>query len=104
MLEQWGKIAAMRDMDQTMADGAFAPVIEGADAPGRVIVVCEHASNHIPSAWGDLGLREDQRRAHIAWDPGALGLARGLLGFDDDAIGIIDQHVGRLAACQRFGR
>jgi predicted N-formylglutamate amidohydrolase len=65
-------------MDQTMADGTFAPVIEGADAPGRVVVVCEHASNHIPSAWGDLGLTDDQRRAHIAWDPGALGLARGL--------------------------
>jgi predicted N-formylglutamate amidohydrolase len=68
----------MRDMDQSMADGPFAPLIEGADAPGRVVVVCEHASNHIPSAWGDLGLTEDQRRAHIAWDPGALGLARGL--------------------------
>lgn len=68
----------MRDMDQTVTDGAFAPVIEGASAAGRVVVVCEHASNHIPAAWGDLGLTADQRRAHIAWDPGALGLARGL--------------------------
>lgn len=68
----------MRDMDQTMTDGPFAPVIEGADSTGRIILVCEHASNHIPQAWGDLGLTADQRRAHIAWDPGALGLAHGL--------------------------
>jgi len=57
---------------------AFAPIIENATSVGRVIVVCEHASNVIPSAWGDLGLTEAQQVAHIAWDPGALGLARGL--------------------------
>ena len=53
--------------------------IEGRDAPGRVVLVCEHASNRFPPPWdGALGLTDDQRRAHIAWDPGALGLARGL--------------------------
>lgn len=57
----------------------FQPVIENPAARGRVVLVCEHASNHIPPEWGDLGLTEDQRRAHIAWDPGALGLARGLM-------------------------
>jgi predicted N-formylglutamate amidohydrolase len=57
---------------------AFPPVVENASAKGRAVIVCEHASNHIPAAWGDLGLSPDQRRAHIAWDPGALGLARGL--------------------------
>ncbi|WGV17695.1 N-formylglutamate amidohydrolase [Fuscovulum ytuae] len=56
----------------------FPPVIENAAAKGRAVIVCEHASNHIPSAWGDLGLTDAQRHAHIAWDPGALGLARGL--------------------------
>jgi predicted N-formylglutamate amidohydrolase len=62
--------------DQTAS--AFAPIIETADAPGRVLLVCEHASNHFPARWGDLGLTPDQRRAHIAWDPGALGLSRHL--------------------------
>lgn len=57
---------------------SFAPVVENAEAGGRFVIVCEHASNHFPDLWGDLGLSEDQRRAHIAWDPGALGLARGL--------------------------
>lgn len=56
----------------------FQPVIENPAARGRVVLVCEHASNHIPPEWGDLGLTADQRRAHIAWDPGALGLAHGL--------------------------
>lgn len=54
------------------------PVVENASAAGRIVLVCEHASNHIPAPWGDLGLTPDQRTAHIAWDPGALGLARGL--------------------------
>ena len=56
----------------------FTPTIENETALGRIILVCEHASNHFPAAWGDLGLKPDQRRAHIAWDPGALGLSRGL--------------------------
>lgn len=56
----------------------FAPKIENETALGRIILVCEHASNHFPAPWGDLGLTQDQARAHIAWDPGALGLARGL--------------------------
>jgi predicted N-formylglutamate amidohydrolase len=53
-------------------------VIEQPGARGRVVLVCEHASNAFPALWGDLGLPEATRRAHIAWDPGALGLARGL--------------------------
>ena len=63
--------------DQTGA-GPFPPVLENAASTGRIVLVCEHASNMIPPRWGDLGLTEAQRRAHIAWDPGALGLARGL--------------------------
>lgn len=68
------------------AGAAFPPVIETAAAQGRAVIVCEHASNHIPAAWGDLGLTEAQRHAHIAWDPGALGLARGLAQRLDAAL------------------
>lgn len=56
----------------------FAPVIENEAAAGRVVLVCEHASKEIPAIWGDLGLEPAARRAHIAWDPGALAVARGL--------------------------
>lgn len=69
------------------SSGRFLPVIEtwgaagGAalgETAGDLILVCEHASNAFPAPWGDLGLTADQQRAHIAWDPGALGLMRGL--------------------------
>ena len=56
----------------------YPPVIDRAEAKGRVVLVCEHASNAIPPRWGDLGLTEAQRRAHIAWDPGALATSRAL--------------------------
>lgn len=51
---------------------------ENRQSLGRVILVCEHASSAIPPAFGDLGLGPQARQAHIAWDPGALDLARSL--------------------------
>ena len=54
------------------------PVIENATARGRIVLICEHASNHMPAPWGHLGLTQTQCGTHIAWDLGALGLARGL--------------------------
>lgn len=66
-------------MRATTEQSRHAPTVENSAARGRIILVCEHASNHIPAEWGNLGLTADQRRAHIAWDPGALGLARGLM-------------------------
>lgn len=56
----------------------FPATIENAEAAGRIVFVCEHASKHIPAAWGNLGLSDSAQVAHIAWDPGALALARGL--------------------------
>lgn len=56
----------------------FPPLIENEAAAGRIVLVCEHASNATAAPWGDLGLSPEQQRAHIAWDPGALGVARGL--------------------------
>lgn len=68
----------MRAQDDKTLPGKFLPVIENTEGKSPVILVCEHASNAIPAPWGNLGLSPDQTRAHIAWDPGALGLARGL--------------------------
>jgi predicted N-formylglutamate amidohydrolase len=56
----------------------FPAVVENATARGRIVLVCEHASNAFPAPWGDLGLTKDQKNAHIAWDIGALGLSRAL--------------------------
>ncbi|MCB2130376.1 MAG: N-formylglutamate amidohydrolase [Rhodobacteraceae bacterium] len=53
-------------------------LIENPQADGPFLFVCEHASNHFPEAFGDLGLSDEAQKAHIAWDPGALALARML--------------------------
>jgi predicted N-formylglutamate amidohydrolase len=48
-----------------------------------LLLLCDHASNAIPAELGDLGLDEDERRRHIAWDPGAGAVTR-LLAADLD--------------------
>ena len=49
---------------------------------GPVVILCEHASNRFPAAFGTLGLDPSNLDGHIAWDPGAravgIGLARAL--------------------------
>ncbi len=40
-----------------------------------VLLVCEHASNHIPAHLDHLGLPPSTRISHIAWDPGAMAVA-----------------------------
>jgi predicted N-formylglutamate amidohydrolase len=45
---------------------------------GRAILVCDHASPHIPRRLGTLGLGEADRRRHVAWDIGAASVAREL--------------------------
>ena len=62
-----------------MADttGKAVEIVNG-DGRGAVILVCEHASDRIPAAWGDLGLDAAGRQSHAAWDLGAGPLARRL--------------------------
>ncbi len=57
-------------------DAVFA--VENNGGQSDFLLVCEHASNRFPKEYGSLGLNAGARIAHIAWDPGALGLARGL--------------------------
>jgi predicted N-formylglutamate amidohydrolase len=58
-------------------EGAAYEVINaGGRAP--VLLVCEHASNRFPRRLNALGLSEELQKSHIAWDPGALGVARFL--------------------------
>lgn len=42
------------------------------------VLVCEHASNHIPPEYHGLGLPASELTRHIAWDFGAAALARRL--------------------------
>jgi predicted N-formylglutamate amidohydrolase len=43
-----------------------------------VLLVCDHASNRIPRTLEGLGLSTERLAQHIAWDPGAAEVARGL--------------------------
>ena len=54
--------------------------IVGADRPARWLVTCDHAANTVPPFvnGGTLGLADDDMARHIAWDPGAAGVALGL--------------------------
>jgi len=54
--------------------------VEGADRPGRWLITCDHAGNHVPDnvGGGSLGLPDADMARHIAWDPGAAGVARAL--------------------------
>ncbi|MEQ3671920.1 N-formylglutamate amidohydrolase [Pseudophaeobacter sp.] len=45
---------------------------------GEALILCEHASHHIPDRYGDLGLVGADRQSHAAWDPGALAVAKAL--------------------------
>jgi len=45
---------------------------------GPAVILCEHASNHIPDRYEGLGLSPDARESHAAWDPGASALAQAL--------------------------
>ncbi|MCX5495236.1 N-formylglutamate amidohydrolase [Kaistia dalseonensis] len=55
--------------------------------------VCEHASNRVPRALGDLGLPSEAFERHIAWDPGAAQLTLGLA-----------ERFGGAAVLQRYSR
>jgi predicted N-formylglutamate amidohydrolase len=58
--------------------GSGLIVSENPDGPGPFVFVCDHASNRIPDAYMSFGFAEDALSTHIAWDPGALGVARRL--------------------------
>lgn len=59
----------------TEADGD-AVAVDNPDARGEVLLVCEHASRRLPERYGNLGLDDEALASHIAWDPGALDVAR----------------------------
>lgn len=42
---------------------------------GGVVLLCEHAANHIPARYDGLGLDAPARVSHAAWDPGARAVA-----------------------------
>jgi predicted N-formylglutamate amidohydrolase len=56
------------------------PAVEVLNESGAspFVLICEHASNHIPAEYHQLGLPESELQRHIAWDIGAADLTREL--------------------------
>ena len=67
-------------MSRGIHDSRFGKAVSVLSAPldAPVLLVCEHASNFIPEPFDNLGLTEDVRHSHVAWDPGALGVSTRL--------------------------
>ncbi|WP_120501492.1 N-formylglutamate amidohydrolase [Roseovarius sp. EL26] len=63
-----------------LCDSTYGPpaLVLPAPADADVLIVCEHASNHIPVCLDGLGLEAEVLQSHVAWDPGALGVAQHL--------------------------
>lgn len=76
----------------TEADGKCVEV-ERPDGKSPIFIICEHASRVVPERFGDLGLSKEALCSHIAWDPGALAVARGISSALDATL-----------AYQRFSR
>jgi predicted N-formylglutamate amidohydrolase len=55
-----------------------AVTLENPRGRGPFVLVCDHASNWVPHVLKGLGLPDSELERHIAWDPGALELARRL--------------------------
>lgn len=52
--------------------------VSNPDGASPYLLVCEHAGNAIPAALDALGLPDDERVRHIAWDIGAAAVAQGI--------------------------
>lgn len=70
-----------QDNDEIREIGAAKLVNPGGQS--QVLLVCEHASNHVPDQYRQLGLAPSALNSHIAWDPGALALSIHLAGLLD---------------------
>jgi predicted N-formylglutamate amidohydrolase len=72
-----------------------AAAVERAAGQGAFVFICEHASSRLPASLGNLGLPDEALVSHIAWDPGALAIAR-LMSAEFDSP-LVFQNFSRLA-------
>ena len=87
----------MPEKGRAAADDYLAGgVVEVTNPAGRggFLLVCEHAANAIPDEFGGLGLDNEAINSHIAWDPGALGVAQEMAARLDAPL--VAQRVSRL--------
>jgi predicted N-formylglutamate amidohydrolase len=67
----------------TNADWPAPAEVLNEKGASEFVLVCEHASRHIPRDYDGLGLGEADLSRHIAWDVGAADVARRLSAMLD---------------------
>ncbi|MDA1097998.1 MAG: N-formylglutamate amidohydrolase [Proteobacteria bacterium] len=65
------------EIEQTIAAQAPFHVVND-NGPAPVLIICDHASGHVPPEYGNLGLSAHHLTRHIAWDIGAGDVSRRL--------------------------
>jgi Predicted N-formylglutamate amidohydrolase len=82
------------------ADEPAPVIVRNTDGAAPFFLTCDHYGRAIPRALGDLGIDENERQRHIAWDIGIAGVAEAV----SDALGahLIAQRYSRLVIdCNR---
>jgi predicted N-formylglutamate amidohydrolase len=89
------------DAPKLLADDEPAPVLEERrQGRSSFVIVVDHASARIPRSLDQLGLEDAELERHIAWDIGALGLARRMSALLDAPL--VAQNYSRLVIdCNR---
>jgi predicted N-formylglutamate amidohydrolase len=84
-----------------LADDEPRAFIEsGRDGRSNFVIVVDHASRRIPRRLENLGLADAELQRHIAWDIGALGVARRVAAALDAVL--VAQNYSRLVIdCNR---
>lgn len=95
--------AAMQKSISSALLGADEPapfIEERMQGKSRFVIVVDHASRRIPRRLGDLGLPAAELQRHIAWDIGALAVARRMAAILDAPL--VAQNYSRLVIdCNR---
>src|ERR1700737_810884 len=96
-------VAMPKSIDQSplLAADEPPPFIEiGLQGRSNFVIVVDHASRRIPRRLNDLGLPASELQRHIAWDIGALGVARQVAAALDAPL--VAQNYSRLVIdCNR---
>jgi predicted N-formylglutamate amidohydrolase len=89
------------DHSRLLAADEPPPFMEiGLEGPSNFVIVVDHASRRIPRRLNDLGLPASELQRHIAWDIGALAVARQVAAALDAPL--VAQNYSRLVIdCNR---
>src|ERR1700674_1676126 len=90
-----GRFAGDVNSPPLLAPDEPPPFMEvGRQGRSNFVIVVDHASPRIPRRLKDLGLPASELRRHIAWDIGALGVARQVAAALDAPL--VAQNYSRL--------